>query len=163
MCRRQGGQGGLPPVDRGGAQVLRRRPHLRREVHRGPPPHRDPAGGRHARQCRHLPRARVLHPAPQPEGGGSHGGKFKQRTCARLNQNEQLSSMAVCGCMSNLAGLVSLWVCLVDERCWRSLRVCCCCPRRAWPSSDRPPCSPKPSSTGRGALLKASVEMRNRR
>ncbi len=52
----------------GGQVELRRRPRLHREVHREPAPHRDPGAGRQARQ-RHLPgRARMLDPAPQPEG-----------------------------------------------------------------------------------------------
>ncbi len=52
----------------GGEVFLRRRPRLRREVHRQPAPHRDPGARRQARQ-RHLSRrARVLDPAPQPEG-----------------------------------------------------------------------------------------------
>ncbi len=47
---------------------VRRRPRLRRKVHRQPAPHRNPGAGRQARQ-RHLSRrARMLHPAPQPEG-----------------------------------------------------------------------------------------------
>ena len=64
---RRGG-GGLRPRRVGGGVLLRRRPRLRREVHRRPAPHRDPGARRQARQ-RHLSRrARVLDPAPQPEG-----------------------------------------------------------------------------------------------
>ena len=51
-----------------GQGELRRRSHVHREVHRQSAPHRDPAHRRQARQ-RHLPRrARMLDPAPQPEG-----------------------------------------------------------------------------------------------
>ena len=58
---------------------FRRRSRVRREVHREPPAHRDPGAGRQARQ-RHLPgRARMLHPAPQPEGG--RGGAFAPARC----------------------------------------------------------------------------------
>ena len=66
--QRQGGRGGLRLGALGGQVELRRRPRVRREVHREPAPHRDPGARRQARQ-RHLPgRARMLHPAPQPEG-----------------------------------------------------------------------------------------------
>ena len=63
----------------GGQVELRRRPRVHREVHREPAPHRDPGAGRQARQ-RHLPgRARVLHPAPQPEG--DRGGALAPARC----------------------------------------------------------------------------------
>ncbi len=66
--QRQGVRRRLRPRALGSQVQLRRRPHLHREVHRQPAPHRDPGAGRQARQ-RHLSRrARVLHPAPQPEG-----------------------------------------------------------------------------------------------
>ena len=62
------GRGGLRAREVGGGLVLRRRPRLRREVHHRSAPHRDPGARRQARQ-RHLSRrARVLDPAPQPEG-----------------------------------------------------------------------------------------------
>ena len=65
---RGGGARGLPVVEERGGQLLRRRPHLHREVRHPAAPYRDPGPGRRAWQ-RHLPRrARVLHPAPQPEG-----------------------------------------------------------------------------------------------
>ena len=51
-----------------GARQLRRRPRLHREVRRGAAPHRDPGAGRRARQRRLPVRARVLDPAPPPEG-----------------------------------------------------------------------------------------------
>ena len=47
---------------------LRRRPRLHREVRRGAAPHRDPGARRRARQRRLPERARVLDPAPPPEG-----------------------------------------------------------------------------------------------
>ena len=59
-------EGLLPP--RGGQVELRRRPRVHREIHRASAPHRNPGDGRQARQ-RGLPvRARMLDPAPQPEG-----------------------------------------------------------------------------------------------
>ena len=64
----------------GGQVELRRRPRVHREVHREPAPHRDPGARRQARQ-RHLPRrARVLDPAPQPEGrrGGALAAARRQ-------------------------------------------------------------------------------------
>ena len=62
------GGGRLRPLEIGGEIVVRRRPHVHREVHRQSAPHRDPGAGRQARQ-RHLSRrARVLDPAPQSEG-----------------------------------------------------------------------------------------------
>ena len=47
---------------------LRRRPRLHREVRRGAAPHRDPGARRRARQLRLPVGARVLDPAPPPEG-----------------------------------------------------------------------------------------------
>ena len=61
-------RGGFRSRQVGGRLVLRRRPGVRREVHHRPAPHRDPGDRRQTRQ-RHLPRrARMLDPAPQPEG-----------------------------------------------------------------------------------------------
>ena len=52
----------------GGEVVVRRRPHVHREIHHRSAPHRNPGARRQARQ-RHLSRrARMLDPAPQPEG-----------------------------------------------------------------------------------------------
>ena len=48
--------------------LVRRRPGVPREVRRGAAPHRDPGAGRPARQPRPPRRARVLDPAPAPEG-----------------------------------------------------------------------------------------------
>jgi propionyl-CoA carboxylase alpha chain len=50
------------------AQQLWRRPHLHREVRAGAAPHRDPGAGRQPGQCDVPERARMLHPAPPPEG-----------------------------------------------------------------------------------------------
>jgi hypothetical protein len=65
---RPGGARGLPVLEERGGGVLRRRPHLHREVRHATPPHRDPGA---CRQARHLPlpgRARMLDPAAEPEG-----------------------------------------------------------------------------------------------
>ena len=51
-----------------GEERLRRRSRLHREVRRGAAPHRDPGARRRARQLRLSARARVLDPAPPPEG-----------------------------------------------------------------------------------------------
>ena len=70
---------GLRPRPLGSQVELRRRSRVRREVHREPAAHRDPGAGRQARQ-RHLPRrARMLHPAPQPEG--RRGGALAAARC----------------------------------------------------------------------------------
>ena len=66
--RRRGG-GRLRARALGGEVVVRRRPRVHREVHRRPAPHRDPGAGRQARQRHPSRRARMLDPAPQPEGG----------------------------------------------------------------------------------------------
>ena len=59
---------GLRPREVGSEILVRRRPRLHREVHRQSAPHRNPGARRQARQ-RHLSgRARMLDPAPQPEG-----------------------------------------------------------------------------------------------
>ncbi|CAA9391266.1 MAG: Propionyl-CoA carboxylase biotin-containing subunit, partial [uncultured Ramlibacter sp.] len=77
--QRQGGAGGLHLLPQRGAQQLRRRPHLHREVRRGAAPHRDPGAGRQPGP-RDLPqRARVLHPAPPPEGDRGGAVALHQR------------------------------------------------------------------------------------
>ena len=64
--------------------LLRRRLALRREVRRGAAPHRDPDPRRPPRQRRAPLRARVLDPAPPPEGDrGGAGQRHHRRTCAR--------------------------------------------------------------------------------
>ena len=65
--RRRHGRG-LRRREGRGQERLRRRPDLHREVHHRPAPHRDPGAGRQARQRRPPVRARMLDPAPQPEG-----------------------------------------------------------------------------------------------
>ena len=72
--QRQGSVRELHHLPQRGQGQLRRRPCLHREVHRAAAPHRDPGARRRARQ-RGLPaRARVLDPAPAPEG--DRGGAF---------------------------------------------------------------------------------------
>jgi propionyl-CoA carboxylase alpha chain len=53
---------------RRGQVLVRRRPRLHREIHRRSAPHRDPGARRQARQRDLSRRARMLDPAPQPEG-----------------------------------------------------------------------------------------------
>ncbi len=66
--QRQGGRRGVRVSPLGGQVELRRRSRVHREVHPEPAARRDPGAGRQAR-AGHLPgRARMLHPAPQPEG-----------------------------------------------------------------------------------------------
>ena len=62
---------------------LRRRPRLHREVHRGAAAHRDPGAGRRARQLRLPGRARVLDPAPPPEGDRGGAVAVPRRRDAR--------------------------------------------------------------------------------
>ena len=77
--QRQGSLRGLHLLPQRGAQQLRRRPRLHREVRRGAAPHRDPGAGRQPRQ-RHLPeRARMLDPAPPPEGDRGGAVALHQR------------------------------------------------------------------------------------
>ena len=65
---RSRGRRGLRAREVGSEVVLRRRPRVHREIHRRSAPHRNPGARRQARQ-RHLSRrARMLDPAPQPEG-----------------------------------------------------------------------------------------------
>ena len=59
---------GFEVVPQRGAGELRRRPRLHREVRRGTAPHRDPGARRRAWALRLARRARVLDPAPAPEG-----------------------------------------------------------------------------------------------
>ena len=66
---RAGRARGLRQREARGARQLRRRPRVHREIHRGAAPHRDPAARRPARQHPLSERARMLDPAPQPEGG----------------------------------------------------------------------------------------------
>ncbi len=62
---------------------LRRRPRLPGEGAPAPAPHRDPGAGRRARQRRAPLRARVLDPAPAPEGRrGEPVAPRSRRSCA---------------------------------------------------------------------------------
>jgi len=75
---------GFDRCSRRGGLVLRRRPRLHREVHRRAAPHRDPGARRQARQRRLPRRARMLDPAPQPEGRrGSHRHSSTPRLARR--------------------------------------------------------------------------------
>ena len=60
-------------------EQLRRRPRVHREVRREPAPHRDPGAGRRARQHRLPARARMLDPAPPPEGDRGGAVALHQR------------------------------------------------------------------------------------
>ena len=60
-----------------GAQLLRRRAGLHREVHRGPAPYRDPGARRQARHHPLSQRTRMLDPAPPPEGGRGSAVAFR--------------------------------------------------------------------------------------
>ncbi len=66
---REGRARGLREREARGLEQLRRRPRVHREVHRGAAPYRDPGARRPARQHPLSERARMLDPAPQPEGG----------------------------------------------------------------------------------------------
>jgi hypothetical protein len=66
--QRQGGLRRFHQLPQRGAQQLRRRPRVHREVRAGAAPHRDPGAGRQPRQRGVPERARVLDPAPPPEG-----------------------------------------------------------------------------------------------
>ncbi len=65
---RRGGARGFPVLQERGRQQLWRRPDLHREIRDAAAPHRDPGPGRPARQRGLSARARMLDPAPQPEG-----------------------------------------------------------------------------------------------
>ena len=68
-----------------GPRELRRRPRLHREVRRGAAPHRDPGARRCARPLRLPVGARMLDPAPPPEGhrGGAERRSSTTRRAAR--------------------------------------------------------------------------------
>ena len=68
-----------------GEVSLRRRPRLHREIHRGAAPHRDPGARRRARQRHPSRRARMLDPAPPPEGdrGGAVARSSTRRRARR--------------------------------------------------------------------------------
>ena len=66
-----------------GALGLRRRHHAGREVRRARPPHRGAGPGRRPRQRRPPLRARLLDPAPAPEGARGGAGADDHRRAAR--------------------------------------------------------------------------------
>ena len=76
------------------ASSLRRRPRVHREVHQRAAPHRDPGARRQARQ-RHLSRrARMLDPAPQPEGDRGGAVAAARRGDAAQAMGEQAVALA---------------------------------------------------------------------
>ena len=79
--QRQGGVEGFASCRNEAQGELRRRPRLHREVRRGAAPHRDPGAGRRARQLRLPVGARVLDPAPAPEG--DRGGAVARSSTTR--------------------------------------------------------------------------------
>ena len=95
---------------------LRRRRGLRREVHRRPAPRRDPGARRRARQRAAPRRARVLDPAPAPEG--RRGGARRRPStpsCARAWAQSAVAAARAVGYVS--AGTVEF---LLDARRRRS-------------------------------------------
>ena len=81
--RGSGAAEGLSTGPLGGALLLRRRPRLHREIHRGAAPHRDPGARRRARQRHPSRRARMLDPAAQPEGRRGGAVALPRRSDAR--------------------------------------------------------------------------------
>ena len=78
----------LREVDRGQARGqgrLRQGRGLSREAGRARPPRRGADPRRHARQRRASVRARLLDPAPQPEGRRARAGALSRRSAARRN------------------------------------------------------------------------------
>ena len=73
--------GGLCPRPLGGQILVRRRPGVHREIHHRSAPYRDPGARRQARQRDLSRRARMLDPAPQPEGrrGGAEPAARSRR------------------------------------------------------------------------------------
>ena len=76
---------------------LRRRPRLHREIHRRAAPHRDPGARRRARQRRLSRRARMLDPAPPPEGhrGGAEPVSRRRETRAAMGAQAVALAQAV--------------------------------------------------------------------
>ena len=95
--RSRGGRG-LPPGALGGAIVVRRRPRLRRALHRGAAPCRNPGARRQARQRHPSRRARMLDPAAQPEdrrgvavaGGRRQAARQDGRAGGRAGEGRRL-------------------------------------------------------------------------
>ena len=87
-------RGGLRARQIRGEILVRRRPRLRRKIHRQSAPYRDPGARRQARQ-RHLSRrARMLDPAPQPEGDRGGAVAAARRGDARATMGEQAVALA---------------------------------------------------------------------
>ena len=84
--RPRGGLRGLGPRRR---EVLLRRPRLRRALPRGPAPRRGPGPGRLARQRDPPRRARLLDPAPSPEGHRGGAGPARGRGDARADRQDR--------------------------------------------------------------------------
>ena len=83
----------LRPSALGGEILVRRRPGVRREIHRQSAPCRDPGARRQARECHPSRRARMLDPAPQPEGDrGSALAAYRRAT--RRKMGEQAVALA---------------------------------------------------------------------
>ena len=92
--RRRRGARGLRLGDQRGQGALRRRPRLHREVRRGAAPHRDPGARRRPRQLRLSRRARVLDPAPPPEGDRGGAEPVPRRQTTRKAMGEQAVALA---------------------------------------------------------------------
>ena len=109
--QRRGDARGLRLGDQRGQGLVRRRSRVHREIRRGAAPHRDPAHRRRPRQL-HLPvGARVLDPAPPPEGdrggaeplprrqdaqgdgraggGARQGGQIQERRHGRVHRRQE--------------------------------------------------------------------------
>ena len=70
-------------------EVLLRRPRLHRALPRGPAPRRGPGAGRLARQRDPPRRARLLDPAPPPEGDRGGPGPARRRGDARADRQDR--------------------------------------------------------------------------
>ena len=84
--RPRGGLRGRRPRRR---EVLLRRPRLRRALPRGPAPRRGPGARRLARQRDPPRRARLLDPAPPPEGDRGGAGPARRRGDARADRQDR--------------------------------------------------------------------------
>ncbi|MFO0988364.1 MAG: biotin carboxylase N-terminal domain-containing protein [Alphaproteobacteria bacterium] len=73
---------------------VRRRPRVRREIRRAAAPHRDPGSGRREGQLRLSRRARMLDPAPPPEGDRRVPSLFLDAGDARKAMGEQAVALA---------------------------------------------------------------------
>src|SRR3546814_1418475 len=78
LVRSEGRPRGLRERQARGAEQLRRRPGVHREIHPQSAPYRDPDPRRPARQHPLSQRTRMQHPAPPPEGG--RGSRSEEHT-----------------------------------------------------------------------------------